>query len=224
MASRILIVEDERDIASFLRLELKHEGYEVDVAGNGREALEAYGNAELVLLDIMIPEISGMEVLRRIRKSSDVPVIMLTARGETFDKVSAFDLGADDYLVKPFEIEELLARIRRIFKKKSEAPKMQLCRVGEIELDPASCSVTAAGAPIELSGKEYKLLKYLMTNKNIALTREQILDAVWGYDYVGDQKAVDVYVSRVRAKIDERVGKPYISTVRGIGYIMKETP
>ena len=224
MASRILIVEDERDIASFLRLELKHEGYEVSVACNGREALEIYEGAELVLLDIMIPEISGMEVLRRIRKSSDVQVIMLTARGETFDKVSAFDLGADDYLVKPFEIEELLARIRRIFKKQSEAPKTQICRVGEIELDPASCSVTAAGEPIELSGKEYKLLKYLMTNKNIALTREQILDAVWGYDYVGDQKAVDVYVSRVRAKIDERVGKPYISTVRGIGYIMKEKP
>lgn len=223
--SAILIVEDERDIVSFLKPELLHEGYQVDVANDGAQALKKLAGMDLVLLDIMLPGLSGMEVLRRLRRESAVPVIMLTARGETFDKVQAFDLGADDYLVKPFDIEELFARIRRLLKKRETADAERCYRVGDLRIHAASCSVTVGETPVELSGKEYRLLKYLMANRGIVMTREQILDAVWGYDYVGEQKAVDVYVSRLRAKIDERFGHNYITTVRGIGYMIRgETP
>lgn len=219
----ILIVEDERDIVSFLKPELIHEGYAVRVAENGMAALEALqeGGVDLALLDILLPGISGMEVLRRVRKKSTLPVIMLTARADTCDKVAALDQGADDYLVKPFEIEELLARIRCALRKTREAAPARYTLM-DLTLDAVARSVTVGDEGIELSAKEFDLLKYLMTNQNIVLSREKILNTVWGYDYVGEQKAVDVYVSHLRAKLDERFQKTYITTVRGMGYMVKK--
>lgn len=221
MKPTILIVEDEREILSFLEPELRYEGYATRTAPNGEEALRlfAQGGVDLVLLDILLPGMSGIEVLRRIRRESDVPVIMLTARSATYDKVSALDQGADDYLVKPFEIEELLARMRAVLRKRKQLPK--IITLDEIVLDPDSRSVRVAGHEVELSAKEFDLLRYLMENQGIVLTRDRIVDHIWGADYIGDRKVVDVYIRHLRAKLDENFGKPYITTVRGIGYTMK---
>lgn len=222
---KILIVEDEEKIARFVELELKHEGYEVDKATDGRTglALAEQGGYDLILLDIMLPGINGIEILRRIRKESDVPVIMLTARDAVMDKVSGLDMGADDYITKPFAIEELLARIRVTLRKNtstdSQSSVLHCCG---ITLDSNRFKVTYNGMPIELTAKEFSLLQTLMQNKNIVLSRDTLLENVWGYDYVGETNVVDVYVRYLRQKIDEKFNVKIITTVRGVGYVIKE--
>ena len=224
--SRILIVEDEAKIARFLELELKHEGYEVLLAGDGRTGLEKAlkDNVDLVVLDIMLPGLNGIEVCRRIRLESQVPIIMLTAKDDVTDKVHGLDTGADDYMTKPFAIEELLARIRVALnrKKHTTEPKGDILQIGGVTLNLSSHSAYFGEDELILTKKEYELLEYMMRNKNIALTREQLLNNVWDYEYFGDTNVVDVYVRYLRQKIDEKYGVHLISTVRGVGYIIKD--
>lgn len=225
--AKILIVEDETKIARFLELELKHEGYEVVLAGDGRLGLEKAlkDNVDLVVLDIMLPGLSGIEVCRRIRLESQVPIIMLTAKDDVTDKVAGLDMGADDYMTKPFAIEELLARIRVALNRKKntvESTKGDILQIGGITLNLASHSAYYGEEELVLTKKEYELLEYLMRNKNVALTREQLLNNVWDYEYFGDTNVVDVYIRYLRQKIDEKYGVHLISTVRGVGYIIKD--
>ena len=231
MKERILIIEDEEKIARFIELELIHEGYEVDKCADGRTGLEMAegGNFSLVLLDIMLPELNGLEVLRRLRRSSDVPVIMLTARDAVMDKVAGLDQGADDYITKPFAIEELLARIRLVLRRRSNngheaapAAPDDMLRCGELTLSESHHEVKYAGSDIELTGREFDLLNTLLINKNIVLSREQLLGKVWGYDYMGETNVVDVYVRYLRSKIDEVYGITLIQTVRGVGYVIRD--
>ena len=221
--SRILIVEDERKIARFLELELQHEGYEVETAGDGRTGLEKALNwkPDLIILDLMLPELSGIEVCRRLRHESDVPIIMLTAKDDVSDKVMGLDMGADDYMTKPFAIEELLARIRVGLKKHraSSASATYTLTAGKLSLDPASYTVTWDGKPVSLTKKEFDLLKYLMQHKGQAVTRDALLSDVWGYDYMGDTNVVDVYIRYLRHKIDEPFGVKTIHTIRAVGYM-----
>lgn len=223
---KILIVEDEEKLARFIELELMHEGYEVIKADNGRDGLEIAekGNIDLVLLDIMIPQINGLEVLRRIRKSSDLPVIMLTARDAVMDKVSGLDAGADDYVTKPFAIEELLARIRTALKKrtviKKEDNNVLTCKL--LNLDKARHKVTYDGKEIELTNREFNLLQILLENKNIVLTRDILMEKVCGYDYIGETNVIDVYIRYLRTKIDDIFKVKVIYTVRGVGYVIKD--
>ena len=222
--SRILIVEDERKIARFLELELQHEGYEVETAGDGRTGLEKALNwkPDLMILDLMLPELSGIEVCRRLRHESDVPIIMLTAKDDVSDKVMGLDMGADDYMTKPFAIEELLARIRVGLKKHravAAAPAANVLTAGKLVLDPAKYSVTMDGTPISLTKKEFDLLKYLMQHKGQAVTRDALLSDVWGYDYAGDTNVVDVYIRYQRLKIDEPFGVKTLHTIRAVGYM-----
>lgn len=227
MNENILIIEDEEKIARFVELELSYEGYKAVKAGDGREglALLESGDFDLVLLDIMLPGINGMEVLRRIRKSSQIPVIMLTARDAVVDKVTGLDNGADDYITKPFAIEELLARIRTALRKKSGTNPAggTILRLGELAVDTASRKATMSGDLLELTKREFDLLQYLLENKEIVLTRDVLLQRVWGYDYQGETNAVDVYIRFLRGKIDDSYGVKYIHTVRGVGYVMRET-
>ena len=220
---RVLIVEDDSGIADFLQLELEHEGFEVLRAEDGRKALEFFesGSPDIILLDIMLPKLNGLEVLRRIRKTSRVPVIMLTARGDTLDKVSGLDSGADDYLAKPFEIEELLARMRAVMRR-NEANDEQL-KLRGIELNRNSMEVKINKERIALSKTEYLLLKTFIENKNVVLSRDKIISAVWGENHYIDENSVDVYVRYLRSKIDDKAGEEYISTVRGAGYVMRDT-
>ena len=226
MATKVLIVEDEEQIARFVELELKHEGYATGKAADGRTGLSMAesGEYDIVLLDIMLPELNGLEVLRRLRKTSEIPVILLTARDSVMDKVSGLDLGADDYVTKPFAIEELLARIRVAMKKKGGAAKDDSGKLTwqELTLDPAAYSVTYDNVPVELSKREFDLLALLLTNKNIVLGRDTLLQKVCGYDYVGETNVIDVYIRYLRAKIDERFGVHMIQTVRGVGYVIKD--
>lgn len=224
----ILIIEDEVKIARFLELELHHEGYEVSISHDGREGLNmALENTyDLLILDVMLPSLNGMEVLRRIRQVSELPVIMLTAKDDVMDKVMGLDLGAQDYLTKPFAIEELLARIRVLFKLKSStsttASPQQALTCGKLTLYPDKFELNYDGTPIAVTKKEFELLEYLMQNKNIALTRDQILENVWGYNYIGDTNVVDVYIRYLRNKIDQPFQEKLIYTIRGIGYQLKE--
>ncbi|MBR4081405.1 MAG: response regulator transcription factor [Clostridia bacterium] len=222
--SRILIVEDEKKIARFLELELMHEGYEVEVANDGRTGLDKAltWKPDLMILDLMLPELSGIEVCRRLRHESDVPIIMLTAKDDVSDKVMGLDMGADDYMTKPFAIEELLARIRVGLKKRriSDAPAAaSILTAGELSLDPSSYAVTWAGQPLNLTKKEFDLLNYLMSRKGKAVTRDELLTDVWGYDYMGDTNIVDVYIRYLRHKIDEPFGVKTIHTIRAVGYM-----
>lgn len=224
---RILIIEDEVKIARFLELELKYEGYEVEKEHDGRSGLDKALSKEfdLIILDLMLPMLNGMEVCRRIRKVSEIPIIMLTAKGETMDVVNGLDNGADDYMTKPFAIEELLARIRVALKKKAKLAKEQpenLIKVGNITLDLNKYQGFYEESLIELTKTEFDLLYYLMSNKNIALTRDQIVEKVWGYDYMGDTNIVDVYIRYLRTKIDDKFKVKNIFTVRSVGYMIKE--
>ena len=225
MANRILIIEDEEKIARFVELELKHEGNEVEKAFDGREGLEKAlsGHFDLILLDVMLPGLNGLEVLRRIRLEKQVPVIMLTARDAVMDKVSGLDAGADDYITKPFAIEELLARIRVALKKRGpvEVATHPLSIKG-VTLDEDRYEVTINGDSIELTNREFELLRILMKNKNIVLDREKLMNEVCGYDYIGETNIIDVYVRYLRTKIDDRYGIKLIHTVRGVGYVIKE--
>ena len=229
MAERILIVEDEEKLARMVELELNYEGYEVSKAFDGRSGLEQAltGNFDLILLDIMLPALNGMEVLRRLRKESNVPVIMLTARDTVMDKVAGLDTGADDYITKPFAIEELLARIRAALRNKAEAGAVkvkaeQTLALGGLEMDVERHRVTMDGTEVELTRREFDLLHYLMEHREKVVTREALLDSVWGFDFVGETNTVDVYIRFLRSKIDEPFGKKLIHTVRGVGYVLKE--
>lgn len=223
--TKILIVEDEKPIANLIDWNLSASGYSCTRAYDGLTAADliAEHSYDLVLLDIMLPELSGLEVLRRLRRESDVPVIMLTARDAVMDKVSGLDAGADDYITKPFAIEELLARIRVILRKKDRGTKetRRLCVKG-VTMDIDRHEVTFDGESIELNHREYELVRTLMENKNIVMNREQLLRAVCGYDYMGESNVIDVYVRYIRSKIDERFGIRFITTVRGVGYAIKE--
>lgn len=222
---KILIVEDEEKIARFIELELMHEGYKVIKANNGRTGLEIAesGEADLVILDVMLPEINGLEVLRRLRRTSDVPVIMLTARDTVMDKVSGLDAGADDYVTKPFAIEELLARIRTSLKKRVVTVKKEdILRCGLLTLDKMRHKVTYDNTEVELTNREFTLLQILMENKNIVLTRDVLIEKVCGYDYVGETNVIDVYVRFLRTKIDDAFKTKIITTVRGVGYVIKD--
>ena len=217
----LLIIEDEEKIARFLELELTHEGYTVAKAYDGRSGLELVQNGswDLVVLDIMLPELSGLEVLRRLRKTSDVPVILLTARDAVTDKVSGLDMGANDYITKPFAIEELLARIRVLLRPRAAAHEEHILTGAGITLDTSSHAVSYAGKPVELTNREFVLLKTLLENKNTAMTREALLETAWGYDYMGETNVVDVYVRYLRQKTADEV----IRTLRGVGYMIQDT-
>jgi DNA-binding response OmpR family regulator len=222
---KILIIEDEIKIGRFLQLELQHEGYIVDIEQDGRQGLEIALNKEydLILLDVMLPSLNGMEILRRLRLVSQVPVIMLTAKDDVMDKVMGLDRGADDYITKPFAIEELLARIRVVFKhKRIDSFNSNIIQIGNLILDMDQYSLTYDKNPIDLTKKEFDLLKYLMLNKGLVLTRDNILEKVWGYDYIGDTNIVDVYIRYLRSKIDDKYNKKFIHTVRGVGYQLKD--
>ena len=221
MNERILVIEDEEKLARFIELELSHEGYAVEKAHDGREGLSQAesGRFSLVLLDIMLPGLNGVEVLRRLRKSSAVPVIMLTARDSVTDKVTGLDGGADDYITKPFAIEELLARIRLALRKQRTSTALSL---GRLKIDEQSRTASVDGTPLELTKKEFDLLLLLAQNRNIVLTRDILLQRVWGYDYQGETNVADVYIRFLRGKIDEAFDAKYIHTVRGVGYVLRE--
>lgn len=227
MPCKILVVEDEEKIARFIELELDHEGYEVDKTADGREGLmmAENGGYDLMLLDIMLPGLNGLEVLRRLRKTTQLPVIMLTARDAVMDKVSGLDMGADDYITKPFAIEELLARIRSCLRKKSNGASGDMSgRVscGKLLLDTARHEVCYDGNFVELTSREFDLLQTLMENKNIVLSRDTLLEKVWGYDYMGETNVVDVYVRYLRSKLDDVFSVKIIRTIRGVGYAIKD--
>ena len=225
MAEKILIVEDEAKIARFIELELAHEGYETDKAEDGRKGLELAesGVYDLVLLDIMLPGLNGLEVLRRLRRTSDVPVIVLTARDAVMDKVSGLDMGADDYVTKPFAIEELLARIRLALRRRGTAKAAgEALSCGGLTLSVPRHEVKYEGAEIDLTSREFSLLQTLLENKNVVLSRDSLLEKVWGYDYMGETNVVDVYVRYLRNKIDNVYGQNLIQTVRGVGYVIRD--
>lgn len=219
----ILLIEDEQKIARFIELELLHEGYNVIKAEDGRLGLELAekGGWDLMLLDIMLPGLNGLEVLRRLRRTSELPVIMLTARDAVMDKVTGLDTGADDYITKPFSIEELLARIRTALRKQQAAALPHL-RVGPLQMDIARHTVSVGGEFVDLTGREFSLLQYLMENQSIVLSRDALMEKVWGYDYPGETNIVDVYIRYLRNKIDEAFGIKLLHTVRGVGYVLRE--
>lgn len=247
--ARILIVEDEEKIARFVTLELEHEGYQVEHAADGRTAVDLAleRDYDLILLDVLLPQLNGMEVLRRVRKHKDVPVIMVTARDAVMDKVAGLDAGADDYLTKPFAIEELFARIR-VALKRSEAvraasgvggagiatmfpatdttqtaatPSHAALTVDSVALDPDRREVTVGGSPIALTAREFDVLALLMAHAGTVLTRERIAHEALGYEYVGDTNNVDVHIAHLRAKIEDAGGARIIQTVRGVGYVCR---
>ena len=223
---KVLVVEDEEKITRFIELELIHEGYKVIKVNNGREGLEIAekGEVDLVLLDVMLPELNGLEVLRRLRKTSDIPVIMLTARDAVMDKVSGLDAGADDYITKPFAIEELLARIKKKKKKRIVTVKKDedVIKCGLLSLDKMKHKVMYDNNEIELTNREFTLLQILMENKNIVLTRDVLIEKACGYDYIGETNVIDVYIRFLRTKIDDVFNTKIITTVRGVGYVIKD--
>ena len=225
----ILIVEDEKKIARFLELELKHEGYEVLTAYDGRTGLDTAleSDPDLLILDLMLPELSGIEVCRRLRHTSDLPIIMLTAKDDVSDKVMGLDMGADDYMTKPFAIEELLARIRVALKKRrardsrKDEQEGHILTAGCVSIDTASWQVRVKGELISLTRKEFDTLRYLMEHRGTAVTRDQLMNEVWGYDYIGDSNIVDVYIRYLRHKIDDHFGIKTIHTIRSVGYLFE---
>jgi two-component system, OmpR family, response regulator ArlR len=223
---QILIVEDEQKIARFLQMELEHEGFKTSIESNGRMALDRIiqESHDLVLLDIMLPEMDGIEICKRVRELSEIPIIMLTAKDDIIDKVTGLDTGADDYITKPFATPELIARIRAALRKnKTSLPSSNgnELRVKNLVLHPERYEAHIDQQAIELTKKEYDLLEYLIRNRNIVLSRERILQEVWGYEFMGDTKVVDVYIRYLRIKLDERYNQKYIYTVRGVGYVVK---
>jgi DNA-binding response OmpR family regulator len=219
----ILIVEDEAKLARFIELELIHEGYGAKTAHDGISGLELAlsGEFALVILDLMLPGMSGIEVCRRIRRQNEVPIIILTAKDDVSDKVAGLDTGADDYMTKPFAIEELLARIRSALKRRGAPAQNGVKKFGPLEIHPAGREVFCRGEAVELTKKEYDLLEYLVLNENAVLTRNQLLDRVWGYEYAGDTNVVDVYIRYLRSKIDQKYDLKLIRTMRGVGYIFR---
>jgi DNA-binding response OmpR family regulator len=236
MNEKVLLIEDEEKLARFIELELQYEGYLVEKAFDGRSGLDlAVGREfDVVILDIMLPELNGMEVLRRMRRQTSVPVILLTARDTVMDKVTGLDSGADDYMTKPFEIEELLARIRNVLRKSVRSPadndrevteaarQEKVLLAGKLILSADRHTVTFEGRNIDLTKKEFDLLQILLENKGFVMSREALLNKVWGYDFAGDTNVVDVYISYLRGKIDQIYAVEIISTVRGVGHMIKD--
>ena len=222
---KILIIEDEKKIARFLELELEHEGYQVRCEFDGRDGLECAqtNRFDLILLDIMLPGLNGIEICRRIRQKSKIPIIMLTAKDDTADVVTGLDNGANDYVKKPFAIEELLARIRSTLKQYENRNAVgEYLQTADLVMDSAKRTVKRSGHNIELTKLEFDLLMYLLKNKGIVLTRDQILEKVWGFDYIGETNVVDVYINYLRNKIDKENENKMITTVRGVGYSIKD--
>lgn len=223
--SKILIVEDETKIARFVTLELEHEGYEVQAAHDGRSGLQMCEtwHPDLLILDLMLPELSGIEVCRRLRQTSDIPIIMLTAKDDVSDKVMGLDMGADDYMTKPFAIEELLARIRVCLKKhRADIAQSTGGRTaGLLHIEPASYGAGYGSEAITLTKKEFDLLNYLWQHENTAITRDDLLTNVWGYEFTGDTNIVDVYIRYLRQKIDDKYGIKTIHTIRAVGYMFR---
>jgi DNA-binding response OmpR family regulator len=220
---RVLVVEDDEDIADVLRRSLRSEGYDVRTSADGVDALDvAAGFApDLVVLDLGLPRLDGVEVCRRLRADSDVPILMLTARSETEDRVGGLDSGADDYLVKPFERQELLARIRALLRRRPPRGSASLS-VGDLTLNPDTLEVRRGDREIELTNREFELLEFLMRNERLVVSRERLLDEVWGYDPMAATNTIDVFISNVRRKL-EAGGEPrLLHTKRGAGYVLKE--
>ncbi|HEQ8207933.1 TPA: two-component system response regulator CovR [Streptococcus pyogenes] len=227
MTKKILIIEDEKNLARFVSLELQHEGYEVIVEVNGREGLETALEKEfdLILLDLMLPEMDGFEVTRRLQTEKTTYIMMMTARDSIMDVVEGLDRGADDYIVKPFAIEELLARIRAIFRRQDIESEKKVPSQGiyrDLVLNPQNRSVNRGDDEISLTKREYDLLNILMTNMNRVMTREELLSNVWKYDEAVETNVVDVYIRYLRGKIDIPGKESYIQTVRGMGYVIRE--
>lgn len=221
---KVLIIEDEKQIARVIELELCHEGYDVHIEYNGVSGLQSVNvyAPDIILLDLMLPGIDGMEICRKVREFSSVPILMLTARDETVDKVAGLDTGANDYVTKPFAMEELLARIRALLRTRSTDPAEKLLKMGSLVMDLTKHTVVYEGDSIQLTKREFDLLEFLLRNQGLLLTRQQILDAVWGMDYEGDANVVDVYIRYLRGKIDDGNRSKLIHTVRGFGYRMEE--
>lgn len=219
---KILLIEDDRGISRILQLELQHQGYSVDPAYTGVEGLkksrESFYN--LILLDLMLPEMSGEEVCKKIRETSAVPIVVVTAKDKIFSKVNLLDIGADDYITKPFEMEELYARMRVALRNKKDHKNEECISYDNIKLNQKTAQVFKGDIEIEVTKKEFQLLEYLLLNKEIVITREQILNNVWGYDYDGVEKIVDVYIKAIREKVD--VEKEVIQAVRGVGYVIRK--
>lgn len=226
---RILIIEDEKNLARFVDLELKHEGYETDIRYDGRSGLEAALDEDwdVILLDLMLPELNGLEVCRRIRPLKDTPIIIMTARDSVMDRVAGLDQGADDYIVKPFAIEELLARLRALFrriqsdqeKRNQEQPTVHY---RNLTIEKANRIVKRGDEVVDLTKREYELLLFLMENINTVMSREVLLDKVWGYTSEVETNVVDVYIRYIRNKLDVPGQDSYIQTVRGTGYVMRD--
>jgi two-component system response regulator RegX3 len=221
--AKVLVVEDEQSLREALVFFLEKEGHEVSVAVDGEEAIRVFENssAEIILLDLMLPKIDGNQVCKQIRQSSNVPIIMLTAKDSEIDKIVGLEIGADDYITKPYSTRELLARIKAVLRRKVEPPITveSVLIAGELRLDSDRHVVTLNGTPLTLPLKEFELLELLMENVNRVLTRGQIIDRVWGSNYFGDTKTLDVHIKRLRSKVEEDPARPkYIQTVRGLGY------
>ena len=218
---RALIVDDDKNILELLRLYVEKEGYETTLCLDGQSALESFKSnpPSIVILDIMLPKLSGIEVLKEIRKTSSIPVIMLTAKGETFDKVLGLELGADDYIVKPFEPKELIARMRAVLRRYETKEKdVKEVSYPNININLSTYELKLSGKTVELPPKEMELLYYLASNPNKVFTRDQLLDAVWGYDFFGDSRTVDVHIKRLREKVTGYEDKWQLKTVWGVGY------
>lgn len=222
---KILIVEDEKALARLLELALFHEGYETKIEHDGNRGFAAVSlyEPDLILLDLMLPGLSGIEVCRKVREFSFVPILMLTAKDETIDKVTGLDCGANDYMTKPFEMEELLARIRAALRAgKNSAENLEVLAARDLWMDLRHHIVRRADTEISLTRREFDLLEYLMKNRGIVLTREQILERVWGLDYEGEANVVDVYIRYLRSKVDEPFDHKLVHTVRGFGYVLSD--
>lgn len=226
--SRILIIEDEKNLARFVELELKHEGYDIQVEYNGRKGLDAAlaEDFDAILLDLMLPELNGLEVCRRVREVKNTPIIMMTARDSVIDRVSGLDHGADDYIVKPFAIEELLARLRALLRRidlesEQQSTKQTTVTYKDLTIEKENLVVKRGDEVINLTKREYELLLTLMENINVVLARDVLLNKVWGYELEVETNVVDVYIRYLRNKIDRPGEKSYIQTVRGTGYVIR---
>ncbi|HEV8373482.1 MAG TPA: response regulator transcription factor [Actinomycetota bacterium] len=220
--ARILVVDDEAYITDLVRMALRYEGFDVATAATGQEALTVAGTfrPDLVVLDIMLPDMEGLDVCRRLRAGADLPVVFLTARDATEDKVAGLTVGGDDYVTKPFSLEELVARIRAVLRRTRPEPSPGRLAFADLELDEDTHEVWRQGAPIQLTATEFKLLRYLVRNARRVVSKAQILDNVWHYDFGGNDNIVETYVSYLRRKVD-RFRPPLIHTVRGVGYSLR---
>lgn len=224
MKEKILIVEDDEKIAKLIEMELRFEGFEVEKALDGKEGLAKvmYNKFDLMILDLMLPKMNGIEVCKRIRQDSDIPIIILTAKDEVTDKIIGFDYGADDYMTKPFSTEELIARIKALLRRSKKTHDSKVFEYEDLLIDYSAHEVYREGILINLSKREFDLLDYLVLNKGVVLSRDKILQEVWGYDYVGNDNILDLYIKYLRDKLDiSENGRKFIQTVRGIGFVFK---